>query len=147
MEKLKNSGFLSMDALFALLIVLLLMGPLVNLYSEREETSEDTQVLLESRMICEQLAGSVNVLVATGEPLSLRLDLQDNIGDSSYSLAFDEEMRKIYVDGSSLPEVGFSSGSVSAQVAAKRVDNLGNIDPRGRIEIYWNEDTITVKNI
>lgn len=143
MEKLKKGGFFSIDALFALIILLLMLGPMFNLYQARRNTVGETGVKLKGKMLSQRLAGAVNVVLATGRPLSLRLNLPDNISGENYSPLFDANRRTIYENFENLR---VSKASTSASVAVNKIENIENIDPKERIKIYWNGENIAVMN-
>ncbi len=140
--KLSKKGFFSIDALFAIILLILVMGTLVNLYQGRAEVVESSRSKFEGRMISEKLAAAVNSVYATGEPLDLRLKLPDNIVGNNYSIRFIQENRKIAVELLSGSQISDYTG---ASVVYGEV-TVENLDFSEQILVYWENDEIVVGN-
>ena len=93
-------------------------------------------------MIGEKLAGAVNSVYSTGEPMILRIDLPENILDDRYSIKFNASSRRIVLeregegDGSKIAH----AWSVSDEV------EIADLDLSEEIQIYWENSVIRVNN-
>ncbi|KXA94788.1 hypothetical protein AKJ65_03420 [candidate division MSBL1 archaeon SCGC-AAA259E19] len=140
----KEEGFFSIDALFAIILLLLTLTTLVSLYQGRRSMVRATRERLEGEMIVQKLAGAVNVVHAGGEPLTLNIHLKENIGGKNYTVQFDEGEREISIrfigDGQNYPVA-------EASVVVDQLDLSGLENVARKIRICWeNDNIIKVKN-
>jgi len=140
--KKKKKGFFSIDGLFAIIMLLLVVGTMINIYQGRSQMATQARKNLEGKMIGEKLAGAVNSVYSTGEPMTLNIDLPENIIDDSYSIIFDETSRRIVLrhgvagDGSEIAR----SWSVPSDL------NISDLDFSEEIQIFWENSMIKVNN-
>lgn len=141
-SSLKRKGFFSIDALFAIILLLLIISTLVSLYQGRTQMAEDTRTKIEGKMISEKIAGAINT-VTPRKPVSLNLNLPENIQEKNYTIQFSEENRIIFLELS-----GSNSGAslTGASVAMNKVELETNLDLSQEILIHWKDNKIKVEN-
>lgn len=132
-------GFFSIDALFAVTLVLLVSASFLNLYEGRRAAADLMGANLEARMVGEKLAAAINTVYANGSNFELRVNLPENIGSHSYRITFDNAARQISVENSAW-------GAVGVGVACKNVRNfvLGPENFENAIRVYWTDGSINV---
>ncbi len=141
--KQKENGFFSVDALFAMILLLLVIGTFVNIYQGRSEMATETRKNLEGKMIGEKLAGAINTVYSTGDPLILRIDLPENIVRSKYSICFESSSREVTINSGETeggPKIA-SSWSVPDEV------EISDLNFSEKIQIFWENSKIRVKNL
>lgn len=137
-------GFFSIDAIFALFLVLTVTGMLYNSAQESREVAMNLARAQEKKMAVEKLAAAINIVYATGSTLELhRLELPENVIGKDYSVTFDSDNRLLkseYVTGTSEDLV------VSAPVIPKAVENfvLSPENLSGNIRVFWKDNRIQV---
>lgn len=137
-------GFFSIDALFAIILLLLTLATLVNLYHGRRNMVEGTREGLEGEMIAQKLARAINVVYAAGEPLTLNLHLSENIAGKDYTVQFDENAREISVK---FTRDAHAPPFAEASVVVDELDLTGLENVSRKIRISWGADNIIeVKN-
>ncbi|HID60371.1 MAG TPA: hypothetical protein EYP46_00750 [Hadesarchaea archaeon] len=132
-------GFFSIDAMFALTLILIISTSFLNLYGGRKAGVELSGARLEARLVGEGLAAAINTVYANGSNFELYLGLPENIGGYSYRIAFDSFTRQISVENSAW-------GTTNVGVIPKNVQDFvlesGDLDDS--ILVYWDDDQIRV---
>lgn len=132
-------GFFSIDAMFALTLILIISTSFLNLYEGRKAGVELSGARLEARLVGEGLAAAINTVYANGSNFELYLGLPENIGGYSYRIAFDSFTRQISVENSAW-------GATNVGVIPKNVQDFvlesGDLDDS--ILVYWDDDQIRV---
>lgn len=134
-----NRGFFSIDALFALALILVISASFLNLYEGRKAEGELVGARLEARVVGEKLAAIINTVYANGPNFELRVDLPENFGNYSYRITFDNATRQISVENSAWGAVGGGVVCTNVQNFVLEPDNLV-----GTVLVYWVGDRITV---
>lgn len=139
-DSLKNEGFFSIDALFAIIMLLLAVSSLVNIYQGRSQMAQETRINLEGRITSEKIAGAINMIYASEGPLKLKIDLPQDLTGKEYTTDFGDH--SVFVENSA---AGLSSDLTSAAIIFDRIKKEDK-DLSEKIEIYWERDEIWVKN-
>ncbi|KXA91243.1 hypothetical protein AKJ57_01885 [candidate division MSBL1 archaeon SCGC-AAA259A05] len=140
----KEKGFFSIDALFAIILLLLTLTTLVNLYSGRRSMARETRERLEGEIIAQKLAGAINIVHASGNPLTLNLHLTENIIGRDYTVQFDEDAREILIK---FTGDGQNPSFARASVVVDELDLAGLENVSRKIRVCWGDDNIVeVKN-
>ena len=136
-----NRGFFSIDALFAVTLLLMVSASFLNIYEGRKQAAELMGARLEAKMIGEELAATINTVYANGLNFELRVNLPSKIGSYFYQISFDNTARQISVENSAW-------GAVSVGVVCKNVENfvLGRGNLETTIRVYWVDNQIKVVN-
>ena len=136
-----NSGFFSIDALFAVTLLLLISASFLNIHGGRKAAAELMSVRLEAKIVGEKLAAAINTVYANGSNFELRVDLPSKIGNYFYQINFDNATQQILVESSVW-------GTVSVWVVCKNVENfvLGRENIEKTILVYWVENTVKIVN-
>lgn len=136
-----NRGFFSIDALFAVTLLLLIATSFLNLYEGRKAAADVMGARLEAKLVSEKLAAAIDTVYANGSDFELRINLPENIGSYHYRIEFDNTVRQISVENSAW-------GAVSVGVVCKNVRNfvLGPENLENTIRVYWAENQIKVVN-
>jgi len=134
-----NRGFFSIDALFAVTLLLIVSASFLNIYEGRKVSAELMGARLEAKMAGETLAATINTVYANGSNFELSVHLPENIGRYFYRITFDNTARQISVENSAW-------GAVSVGVVCKNVRNfvLGHENLENSIRVYWVENQIKV---
>lgn len=140
----EERGFLSIDALFALVILLLILSTIINIYQGRAHMASETRGKLEGKMISEKLAGAINVVYATGEPVTVNLKLSDNILGEKYIPQYNSGSRKVFQQ---FTKNDLGSRFTTASVIPPNVDIAPDLNTAQKIRIFWENDEIMVRNV
>lgn len=134
-------GFFSIDAMFAVTLVLIISTSFLNLYEGRKAGAELMGARLEVKMVGETLAAAINTVYANGSDFELYIDLPENVGSYHYQITFDNTTRQISVENSAW-------GAVSVGVASKNIENfvLNPENLESTIRVYWADNQIKVVN-
>lgn len=134
-----EKGFFSMDALFAVTLLLLVSASFLNAFEGRRQAAELMGARLEAKLVGEKLAAAINTVYANGPNFELRVNLPGSIRNCAYRIAFDNSVRRISVENSFW-------GSVAVGVVCKEVRNfvLGPENLRRTILVYWAENQVMV---
>ncbi len=134
-------GFFSIDALFAVTLLLMISASLLNVYEGRKQAAELMSARLGAKLVGEKLAAAINTVYANGPDFELRVDLPENMGSYFYQITFDNTVRQISVENSAW-------GAVSVGVICKNVVNfvLSSENLENTIRVYWAENQIKVVN-
>ena len=135
-------GFFSIDALFAVTLLLMVTGVLINLYQGRNQVVAWISAADESKMASEKLAAAINTVYATGQDSELYIDLPATIDNHTYTLSFDSTHRQIIAD---MPGLDIAEGTSKAAVTCKNV-LIENLDFSRKIWVHWLGSNIEVMN-
>ena len=137
-----NRGFFSIDALFAVTLLLLVSASFLNVYEGRKQAAELMGARSEAKLVGEKLAATINTVYANGSDFELRVNLPENVRGHSYQIAFDNTTRKISVENSAW-------GAVGVGVVCKNVQNfvLGAENLENTIRVYWAENQVRVVSV
>jgi len=137
-----RKGFFSIDALFAVTLLLMISGVLLNLYEGRGQAAAWSSTANEAKMACEKLAAAINTVYASGPDSELYLDLPTTIDNYVYTLSYDSSHRQIIAE---MPELGITERTSKAAVACKNIQ-LENLDFSRQIWVRWLGGNIEVMN-
>jgi len=135
-------GFFSIDALFAVTLLLMISGVLLNLYEGRGQAAAWSSTADEAKMTCEKLAAAINTVYATGPASELYLDLPATIDNYAYTISYDSTHRQIIAE---VPEIDITERTSKAAVECKNI-LLENLDFSRRIRVRWLGGNIEVMN-
>ncbi len=138
---LRERGFFSIDALFAVTLLIMVSASFLHVYNGRKGAAELTGARLEARIVGEKLAAAINIVYANGSNFELDVDLPPKIGSYFYRIKFDNTTRQVLVENSAW-------GTVGAGVVCKNVENfvLERENLENTIRVYWVENTVMVVN-
>jgi hypothetical protein len=139
---MNRRGFFSIDALFAVTLLLMVTGVLINLYQGRDQVVAWSSAADESKMACEKLAAAINSVYATGQDSELYIDLPATIDNHAYTLSFDSAHRQIIAN---MSEYGIAEGTSGAAVTCKNL-LIENLDFSKKIWAHWSGGNIEVVN-
>jgi hypothetical protein len=134
----QESGFFSIDAMFAVTLLLMITITFTNVYEARQTAAEHMAAGLEAKLACEELAAAINSTYASGESFRLKLKLSENAAGYAYLIRFDNSAATLIALG--------NWGAVTAKVACNNVRNfeLGPDDLRKIIEVRWVDNQLEV---
>ncbi len=137
----EDKGFFSIDALFAVTLLLIVTASFLNVYQGREASAEAMGSGLEAKMIGEKLASAINAVYSNGPNFSVNVELSENIGSHTYSISFDNSVRMLSIENSIWQPV-------KVPVICKNVKNFVlNRENLGRqILVFWEGAQLRVKN-
>ena len=135
----EKRGFFSIDAFFALMLLLVVTASFLNVYQGRKSSAETTDARLNAKVIGERLASAINATYAGGPSFELRVNLPENLKAHQYRITFDNASRQISVENSAW-------GAIKVGVTCKNVKNftLGPENLKESVRILWRDNQITV---
>ncbi len=141
MSRHERRGFFSIDAMFALTLLLMVSAAFLNIYEGRRASAEAVGANLEAKMIGEKVASAINTVYANGPNFSLKVDLPENIGSYAYKISFDNITRRISVENAAW-------GTVKVPVACKNLKNfvLSQENLGRQILVFWEGVQLRVVN-
>ena len=100
MRVLRNpNGFFSIDAMFAVTLLLMIVLSFTNVYEARTQMAELMGAKLEAQALAEKIAGIVNAVHAGGENMEIRFRLPELIeGRFGYVVYFNPLERCVVVE-------------------------------------------------
>jgi hypothetical protein len=137
----RERGFFSIDAVFAVTLLLMISASFLNIYAGRNQAAELMGARLEAKNIGEKLAAAINTVYANGLDFELYVNLPSKIGNYFYQISFDNTMRQILVENSAW-------GTVSVMAVCKNVENfvLGQENLGNTILVHWVGSNMEVTN-
>ncbi|MFQ6129272.1 MAG: hypothetical protein ACE5OT_00480 [Candidatus Hadarchaeaceae archaeon] len=140
--RIHERGFFSIDALFAVTLLLMISASFLNIYEGRNQAAELMGARLEAKIVGEKLAAAINTAYANGKNFELRVALPSKIGNYYYQIKFDNNARRVWVENSAW-------GTISVGVICKNVENfvLGPKNLENTIRVYWVDNQIKVVNV
>jgi hypothetical protein len=142
MRRRESRGFFSIDALFALTLLLTITAAFLNIYEGRRASAEGIGANLEAKMIGEKVASAINTVYANGPNFSLKVDLPENISGYSYKISLDNSIRRISVENSAW-------GTVAVPIVCKNVKNfvLNQENMKRQIRVFWEGSQLRIVNL
>lgn len=136
-----EGGFFSIDAMFAVTLLLMITLTFTNVYEARETSADLMVTKLQAKMVGEKLAAVINSVHANGENFSLTITLLENVFGHQYAVRFDNSTAVVTLAG--------TWGSVSSGVVTTSVKNfvLAPENLLSQIRIYWSDNQIEVRNL
>lgn len=141
MKSRETRGFFSIDAVFALTLLLMISASFLNVYEGRKKSAEGIGAKLEADIIGDQLASAINTVYSNGTSFTLTINLPENVSSYSYQISFDNSTRQI-----SLSDPTW--GAIKVMVTCKNVKTfvLNNENLRKPIRVFWDDDLVRVVN-
>lgn len=139
--RLDKKGFFSVDALFAVMLLLLISTSFLNIYEGRKAGAELMTAQLEAKMVGERLAAAINTVYANGSCFELRVSLPENVGSYCYQISFDNSTRQISVENSAWETIVVTVGFENI-----RNFTLGRENLQDAIRLYWVDNQMRVEN-
>jgi hypothetical protein len=139
-------GFFSIDAVFAVTLLMIVWIALVNTYEARTQAAEWVGASEEAKMVCEKLAASINTVYANGPGFEARLNLPSMIRGNGYTLRIDNDQRVITAENL---DAGINPDIARAPFVCKNVAEVTlNSDNLSRtLKVYWLNDQVRVANV
>ncbi|MEA1904893.1 MAG: hypothetical protein U9M97_03325 [Candidatus Hadarchaeota archaeon] len=140
--RLDDKGFFSIDALFALILLVTVSSVLLSASESRTEAVEWVSAAHEADMVAEKLAAVIDTVYANGPTFELYLDIPATIVGFDYTVSFDSDNREVLIE---VPDADVTSSIARASVAPRNVV-FGSIDPAKIVVVKWVADNIEVVN-
>lgn len=138
-----RQGFFSIDAIFAVALLLTIAGVFSNVYNGRNQAATWIGVGAEAKSTCEKLVAAINTVYANGSALDLCIDLPATIGGHAYVILFDNIDREITIN---VPEIGITGSTAKATTTCRNI-TLGSLDTSKRVRVYWENSSVKVTNV
>ncbi|KXB00103.1 hypothetical protein AKJ42_01660 [candidate division MSBL1 archaeon SCGC-AAA261C02] len=146
-------GFFSIDAFFALLLLLTVSGAVLNAAQGSQQIASEASATQEADMVVEKLAATINTVYANGSPFKLRVELPDTIrmigeeyveSHENYTISLDLENREVYIKNLE----GVSSEVARASIIPHNLYDfeLGPENLSKTIHVYWEDENIRVSS-
>jgi len=139
--RLRERGFFSIDALFAVTLLLIISSSFLHVYEGRRGTAELMSARLEAKVAGEKLAAAINTVYANGSNFEVDVDLPQKIGGHFYKIEFDNNARQVVVENSAWGSVGVGVVCKNVSDFVLERENLGNT-----IRVCWVGNIVTVVN-
>jgi hypothetical protein len=94
-----SRGIITIDLIFASLILLVIVGGILSVVSERMDAVSSTDELGNARMIGENTAEAINKAYNGGDGHAITLSLPANISDKNYDIKVNSSGIFVLVDG------------------------------------------------
>lgn len=145
MTRTDDRGFFTIDAFFALILLVTISGVLLNAFEGREQAANRVSAAQEADMACEKLAAAINTVYANGSNFELRLDLPPEVRGYSYTITVDNHQRAVTAENS---DVGITPSVAKAAIVCKSIENVAlDFDNLSRtIRVYWLDNQVRVVN-
>ena len=139
LRKRKNKGFFSIDALLALMLLLMVSTSFLNLYEKRKRSAESIGTNLEAKMVGDKLAAAIDTVYVNGPNFRLSLELPENVGAFSYRIRSDNLARLIIIENPNCEPVKALLICKNFKNFVLDRENLGK-----RIQIFWENSQIWI---
>jgi len=134
-------GFFSIDALFAIMLLMLVSTSFLNIYTGQKAGAELMTAKLEARMVGEEFAATMNSVYANGSYFSLSVNLPENLGSYHYSISFDNSTRQISVENAAWGSITVTIGLENVRDFTLNRENL-----QSAIRLYLVDNQMRVEN-
>ena len=138
---LRERGFFSIDALFAVTLLLMISSSFLHVYEGRKEAAELMGDRLEAKVVGEKLAMAINTVYTKGSNFEVDVDLPQKIGSHYYKVEFDNTSRQVVVENSAWGTVGVMTLCKNIWDFVLELENLENT-----IRVRWVENSVMVVN-
>jgi len=138
---LRERGFFSIDALFAVTLLLMISSSFLHVYEGRRGAAELMSARLEAKFVGEKLAAAINTVYANGSNFEVDVDLPQKIGSHFYKIEFDNTARQVVVENSAWGTVGVGVVCKNVWDFVLEQENLENT-----IRVHWVENIVMVVN-
>lgn len=135
-------GLFSVDALFAVTLLLTVVGTLTNLYDGSTQTATWASAGGEAKLTCEKLAAAVNTVYANGSSFELYVELPATIQNRAYTISLDNSKQEISIE---VPGAGVTGSTAKATVTCKNFTS-STLTPSNRVKVYWADNSVRVIN-
>ncbi|QQG38732.1 MAG: hypothetical protein HYS32_03970 [Candidatus Woesearchaeota archaeon] len=117
-------GQISLETLFAVVIVLVAVGSIMAAVAERKSSVEDTEEFLEQRDFCLKLSNDINSVFTNGDGATVK------VSKTPYNAFFDGPSREIWVENArcSMPISSITNGINNSFVVSKGLLQMENRD-------------------
>ncbi len=134
-----SRGFFSIDAMFALTLLIVISSSFLNVYEGRKLVANQMILSLEGKSVGERLATALNTVYANRENFEVYVELPENIEGYSYTVTFDNVSRRILVENSVW-------GALISTVTFTDIENftLGPENYENDIRVYWDGSQVKV---
>jgi len=136
-------GFFSVDALFAVTLLLVVVGALTNLHSGSNQAATWVSANGEAKLTCEKLAAAVNTVYANGSSFELYIELPATIQNRAYTISLDNSNREVTI---AVPDAGVTGSTAKATVVCKNFASISALTPSNRVRVYWENNSVKVTN-
>ncbi|TEU15623.1 MAG: hypothetical protein E3I12_00065 [Hadesarchaea archaeon] len=138
---LRERGFFSIDALFAVMLLLMISSSFLHVYEGRRGAAELMSARLEAKIVGEKLAAVINTVYTNGSNFEIDVDLPQKIGSYFYNIEFDNTTRQVVVENSAWGTVGVGVVCKNVWDFVLERENLENT-----IRVHWVENIVMVVN-
>ncbi len=130
-----NQGIMTVDLIFAILLIILVAGSIITVVSDRIDTASQTEELSKARMTADGVSEAINRVYSGGTGHSVAISLPANITDKMY-----------YINVNS-SGVYFNIGGMigKSYITPKKVSNSYSLD-ESQITMYGGSK-YTIKNV
>jgi hypothetical protein len=132
-------GFFSIDAMFALTLLIIVSTSFLNVYEGRKLAAQQMGLALEGKQVGEKLAAAINTVYANRENFELYVELPENIEGYNYTITFDNVSQKISVENSIW---GVSVSMVTCEDIEDFTLGLENFE--NDLRVYWADNQVKV---
>ena len=94
-----SRGIMTIDLIFASLLILIIIGGILSVVSERMDAVSSTDKLGNARMITENVAESINKVYSGGNGHTVTISLPANISNRNYYLMVNSSGIFVLIDG------------------------------------------------
>ncbi|MFQ5799675.1 MAG: hypothetical protein ACE5H0_13425 [Bacteroidota bacterium] len=137
----RERGLFSIDALFAVTLLLMISSSFLHVYEGRRGAAELMSARLEAKIVGEKLAAAINTVYANGSNFEVDVDLPQKIGSHFYKIEFDNAARQVVVENSAWGTVGVGVVCKNVWDFVLEEENLENT-----IRVRWVENIVMVVN-
>jgi hypothetical protein len=102
-----SRGILTVDLIFASIILLMIVSGILSVVSERIDSASSTDEFGNSRMITENVAEAINKVYSGGNGHATTLSLPAKISDKNYNIKVNSSGIYILIDGYFYLVIGF----------------------------------------
>jgi len=145
----EEKGYFSIDAVFALLILVAVSSTFLVGARQSRVMARETSTQIEQKMALEKIAAGVNKVYANGyrddENFELKLDMKENILKNNQRIQVDVKEGFLYVKN--LDDNSISP--IKASIIPLNVENfsLDSDDMSKKLRIFWGKENIRIEPV
>ena len=94
-----NHGIMTVDLIFATLLITIIAGSIITVVSDRMDTVSQTEELAKARMTADNVAEAINKVYSGGTGHWVNISLPTNITDESYYINVNSSGVYVTIDG------------------------------------------------
>ena len=144
-----EKGYFSIDAVFAVLILVAVSSTFVTGARRNKAMAKETSAQIEQKMALEKIAGGIDKVYANGygddKTFEMKMDVKENILEDNQEIMVNTKERFLYIKDSA----DSSISPIKANIVPSNIENfsLDSDNLSGKVLITWGKENIKLRGV